>query len=487
MASNSSTLPDEDGDFSDWIEISNPSNESIDLGGYHLTDDIDDPQKWTFPRINLRANSRIIIFASGKDRTNPLSPLHTDFELNAKGEYLALASKDGKTVLTEFSPIFPTQTEDQSFGTSSFTSNIPEYFISNTNSQDEVSYLVPSSEVELPSDWNKLEPQFDINSWPTGINGLGWESNNGTLQDLVQTEIRDQMRGINSSGFFRFTFNFDPQDRQLKTLILKTRIDDGYIAYINGKEIAFGNKPSSPAWNSDASTDHPDSQATSFVDTDLSVQASEILREGNNLLAIHSMNGDTRSSDLLALPRLEAQFIIEADEGGEQAPPELGYFQAPTPNKNNGSDSGLPSSEVIISQPGRGFTGSLSVSLSSESAEAEIRYTTNGSLPTEVSSLYTGAIPIQNSTLLRARSFEEGLTAGPVSEAGYIRLSSDAQNFSSNLPVVIMERFSNGGTTAANGKTFTFFAFFEPDPQTGQTRLDRPYSCLLYTSPSPRD
>jgi len=131
---------------------------------------------------------------------------------------------------------------------------------------------------------------------------------------------------------------------------------------------------------------------------------------------------------------------------------------------------------VIISQPGRGFTGSLSVSLSTESAEAEIRYTTNGSLPTEVSSLYTGAIPIQNSTLLRARSFEEGLTAGPVLEAGYIRLSTDAQNFSSNLPVVIMERFSNGGTTAANGKTFTFFAFFEPDPQTGQTRLDRPYS-----------
>ena len=226
MASNSSTLPDEDGDFSDWIEISNPSNESIDLGGYHLTDDIDDPQKWTFPRITLRANSRIIIFASGKDRTNPLSPLHTDFELNAKGEYLALTSKDDKKVLTEFSPIFPTQTEDQSFGTSSFTSNIPEYFISNTNSQNEASYLVPSSEEELPSDWNKLEPQFDINSWPTGINGLGWESNNGTLQDLVQTEIRDQMRGINSSGFFRFTFNFDPQDRQLRTLILKTRIDD---------------------------------------------------------------------------------------------------------------------------------------------------------------------------------------------------------------------------------------------------------------------
>ena len=44
MASNSTVLPDEDGDFSDWIEISNPTKNPIDLGGYHLTDDGDDPE-----------------------------------------------------------------------------------------------------------------------------------------------------------------------------------------------------------------------------------------------------------------------------------------------------------------------------------------------------------------------------------------------------------------------------------------------------------
>ena len=135
------------------------------------------------------------------------------------------------------------------------------------------------------------------------------------------------------------------------------KYDDGFIAYINGTEIASGNKPVSPAWNSDASTDHPDSQAISFVDTDLSAQVAEIVRTGNNVLAIHVMNGDTRSSDLLALPRLEAQFIIKPDEGVEPKPPELGYFQIPSPGKNNGSDSGLPSGPVLISQPGRGFTG----------------------------------------------------------------------------------------------------------------------------------
>ena len=329
MASNSSTLPDEDGDFSDWIEISNTSNEPIDLGGYHLTDSNNDPQKWTFPRITLRANSKIIVFASGKDRTNPESPLHTDFELNAKGEYLALVSKNGETILTEYSPIFPTQTEDQTYGTSSFTSNIPEYFISNTAGQNEASYLIPSLEDELPNDWNQLETQFDTNSWSTGINGLGWESNNGTLRDLVQTELREEMRGINSSGFFRFTFNFNPQDRQLKTLILKTRIDDGYIAYLNGNQVASFNAPSPAQWNSKATrTGRSDSDIVKSQSEHDLTSNIDLIKEGDNVLSIHAMNSSLSGSDFL----VDVQLI-----GGMAKTGQLysGFFDKPTPGSPN--------------------------------------------------------------------------------------------------------------------------------------------------------
>ena len=61
MASNDSTIPDEDGNFSDWIEIINEGNEPADIGGYHLTDDVDDLTQWTFPRIIIAPKSRIII------------------------------------------------------------------------------------------------------------------------------------------------------------------------------------------------------------------------------------------------------------------------------------------------------------------------------------------------------------------------------------------------------------------------------------------
>ncbi|NQU22012.1 MAG: lamin tail domain-containing protein, partial [Candidatus Nealsonbacteria bacterium] len=49
MAVNNHTLADEDGDFSDWIEIHNPAATPIDLDGWYLTDKADNLTKWQFP------------------------------------------------------------------------------------------------------------------------------------------------------------------------------------------------------------------------------------------------------------------------------------------------------------------------------------------------------------------------------------------------------------------------------------------------------
>ena len=96
----------------------------------------------------------------------------TDFELYAKGEYLALVSNDGKTVLSEFSPVFPNQNEDQSYGTSSFTSNIAEYFISDDN---EAHYIIPTKQDELPDDWNQLNASFNLNTRKKEEKPLKWK------------------------------------------------------------------------------------------------------------------------------------------------------------------------------------------------------------------------------------------------------------------------------------------------------------------------
>ncbi|MCC7377471.1 MAG: lamin tail domain-containing protein [Verrucomicrobiales bacterium] len=109
-------LVDEDGDFSDWIEIYNPDSLPQSLEGFRLTDKPDDNKGWTFPALTLDPGAYLVVFASGKDRRDASQPLHTDFQLAAEGEFLALLPPVGDATTSPWSLRYPSQTEDQSFG-----------------------------------------------------------------------------------------------------------------------------------------------------------------------------------------------------------------------------------------------------------------------------------------------------------------------------------------------------------------------------------
>lgn len=115
MADNTKTLRDEDGAYSDWIEIYNPSDYDMDLSRWCLSDNATNTTEWRFPSVTLQAHSCLVVFASGKDRTNATAELHTNFKLSATGEYLALSDPAGNPV-SEFTPVFPAQLPDVSFG-----------------------------------------------------------------------------------------------------------------------------------------------------------------------------------------------------------------------------------------------------------------------------------------------------------------------------------------------------------------------------------
>jgi autotransporter-associated beta strand protein len=95
MASNNSALADEDGDFSDWIELVNPGGSAIDLTGWGLSDDPANPFKWVFPPgAGIPAGGYLLVWASGKNRVDPAAPLHTSFNIAASGEILTLTRPD---------------------------------------------------------------------------------------------------------------------------------------------------------------------------------------------------------------------------------------------------------------------------------------------------------------------------------------------------------------------------------------------------------
>jgi hypothetical protein len=98
MASNASTITDENGDYEDWIELYNFGPEPISLYGYGFSDDSQNPFRWVFPGISIQPGEFMLIWTSGKDRTDPDLPLHTNFSLSASGEVIVLTSPDSTTI-----------------------------------------------------------------------------------------------------------------------------------------------------------------------------------------------------------------------------------------------------------------------------------------------------------------------------------------------------------------------------------------------------
>ncbi len=94
MSRNRSVLYDRDGDYGDWVELYNFSDNPIDLSGYFLTDSKNDIHKWQFPDgTTLPAGGYLIVFCSGK--TSVQGELHASFKLGESDSFLGLYTKDG--------------------------------------------------------------------------------------------------------------------------------------------------------------------------------------------------------------------------------------------------------------------------------------------------------------------------------------------------------------------------------------------------------
>jgi hypothetical protein len=91
MASNGSTIHDEEGDRPDWIELYYDGHEPLSLHLFGLSDDPDEPFKWMFPDTTIHPGEFLLIWASGKDRSNPGEPLHTCFRVSMDGDDLILS------------------------------------------------------------------------------------------------------------------------------------------------------------------------------------------------------------------------------------------------------------------------------------------------------------------------------------------------------------------------------------------------------------
>jgi hypothetical protein len=327
LASNNSSFVDEDGDDSDWLEVTNVGDAVGSLNGWYLTDNDTDLTKWQIPDVSLAPRERLVVWASNKDRADPLAELHTNFRLSAGGEYLAMVEPDGFTVATEFSPEFPAQFTDVSYGVAETAKRTTL-----VDRSTQVQAFVPSSGV-LGASWTTIG-FTPGGGWTSGATmGVGYDGN-PDYQPWIDTDISAQMYSVNSSAYIRAPFTHATSTPG--SLRLRIKYDDGFVAYLNGQEVVRRNAPATPAWNSSAVAARPDSLAV--VDEVIDLAAStNLLVDGSNVLAIHGLNVVADSSDFLIGASLD---LTEIAYGADR------FFVVPSPGVSN-FDASLDTSPFL--------------------------------------------------------------------------------------------------------------------------------------------
>jgi hypothetical protein len=167
-----------------------------------------------------------------------------------------------------------------------------------------------------------------FSSFASGYFRLVGDTAGGGLQvssfsDAVSTDLQSQMQNVNSSLWTRTEFEAEEVDF-FNTLTLRIQYEDGFVAYLNGHEVARSNFTGAPAWNSAADSDRQDELSAAFVSFDISRHIGT-LREGRNVLAVCALNDSKADGEFLILPELIA--------AGDVSMPQ--YFLTATPGQYN--------------------------------------------------------------------------------------------------------------------------------------------------------
>lgn len=450
LAENDSGIEDAAGHRHDWIELKNTGAVVQDISNWYLTDNAGDLTKFQIPSAGalttLDPGEVLLIYASGNNGEVGLvgSEIHTNFQLSQEPGYLALVQFNGFSIEHSFNT-YPQQTPDVSYGTgidvatASPTPESPETLVGNSSVLTVISPTGPDAARD--DHWKEIG--YDDSGWLTGTGSVGFDRN-GDSPDLLPyigrvltTGEMDSENGSPDQYTAYVRYEFDVTDKaQLTSLEMNLRFDDGFIAYLNGKEIARANFAEDfvypqPQWNSYAGHQQGTSSssgnwnrigdADQVVNFDLTAYL-EILEDGANVLAFHGVN--SRSGSSSGTNRLD--FLIDAELVADRAsgPTQVGFMDVPSPGSENGIayDGFIEDTNFSVN---RGiYDTTQSVAITTTEPGTTIRYTTDFSEPTLTNgTTYTTPLSISTTTVLRAKAFKTNFISTNVDTQTYIFLA----------------------------------------------------------------
>jgi hypothetical protein len=239
-----------------------------------------------------------------------------------------------------------------------------------------VEYFVPSDN-SLGNTWTNLTPPANVQEWSTGVAGIGFEDSPEVFDSLIRTRVNPADTCAScTSILMRIPFVVD-NPAEIQDLTLRMKYDDGFVAYLNGVEVARRNVEGQPSFDTRAKG-HLDSQAVVFENIVISEHANA-LRTGDNILALHAMNISPTNSDMLISPELvsgvfgddsaagiphrqqenAAVVFGDFDDAAARGREEESFLELRNPNKTAVDLSGWRLSGAVdyVFQPGTVLTG----------------------------------------------------------------------------------------------------------------------------------
>jgi hypothetical protein len=210
---------------------------------------------------------------------------------------------------------------------------------------------------DLGFDWTGLAEPFDDSSWTTVTgtpNGVGYDRGSGAYDSAIGLDVESTMYEDSTTLFARAEFDVADATAVGK-LTLRLRYDDGFIAWLNGAEVARANVTVSyPAWDARATSEYE--APSTPAEFDLSAHVAQ-LRSGENVLAIRLLNDSPTGDDAL----LQFTLTGESREGPPLAVDDTSETLEGQPvtidvlaNDREGSATINPSSVAISTPPTHG-------------------------------------------------------------------------------------------------------------------------------------
>lgn len=508
LTENISALPDEQGRYSDVIELHNTGDSPIFLGDYCLSDSVENRFRYRLPAITLQAGDYAVIYCDGENYVGEKGEIHANFGLS-KDDTLCLTDADGKyTALPVQFPGADTSISVNAEG--KYTPNAVSLGYSNDETginafaksrMEDTPQLVISeillSSADVPYQGKFTDVVEILNPTKQTVSTAGWYLSDGSdpyAYPLPQQDIKAGERILipcsrEHTGFalsLKETLRLLSPNGKWASRVLCTEVSAGQSIQLmeENKETTYTAGPVSLGYpntptgaSSYEQSRAPEgliicelmsanrsyvkgpygstwdwvelynggSAAVNLKDYTFSKDADELnayalpdktLAPGQYCVILLSDKYDSypRGYDRLPITLSSKGESVYLSRNGEVVdyavlpamPTDISYGRAagskgfscliPTPEAANGAQAAISEMPQAITAQGT-YETDVQVTLS---GKGNIYYTTDCTVPTQESALYTGPISLSKTTVIRAVSYESGKLPSQIADLTYV-------------------------------------------------------------------